>query len=323
MASRFRSFTSCTAEQSNILQHSDSNQGPEQLYVGNGKGGTKEILLKGKDEGGIYSFDNLVVSRSVKNLAPIASSYGSASSSSTPSFSKNVSFSISNMHRHNSVVNNDLNKSNDALSTSVTSLTSNTDLPHSHSAFIYSTDANINLPSSNSNASLQNNIPMTKLQNSFELWHKRLGHSNIKSPNHAGEKSSVAIQTHQGVIPIPWKPIPPSPRDNTRPPSPTPTPEQQVPQSIPNADTPLAVTTTSAPTTQPIPIYGIEVIFPIQPPTTNTSLPQPQNTHHMLTRSKTGNINPATLQFISANHLELKFTLPKTVSQASKIPHWK
>ncbi|MED6224115.1 hypothetical protein PIB30_080616 [Stylosanthes scabra] len=34
-----------TAEQSNILQHSYNNKGLEQLYVGNGKGVTKEMLL--------------------------------------------------------------------------------------------------------------------------------------------------------------------------------------------------------------------------------------------------------------------------------------
>ncbi|MED6163601.1 hypothetical protein PIB30_081550 [Stylosanthes scabra] len=50
-----------TAEQSNILQHSDTNHGPELLYVT-----TKELLLKGKAEGGIYYFDNLVVLKNHK-----------------------------------------------------------------------------------------------------------------------------------------------------------------------------------------------------------------------------------------------------------------
>ncbi|MED6191783.1 hypothetical protein PIB30_003584 [Stylosanthes scabra] len=52
-----------TAEHSNILQHSDSAHAPDQLYVGNGKGVTKEVLHKGKARGGIYCFENLVIPR--------------------------------------------------------------------------------------------------------------------------------------------------------------------------------------------------------------------------------------------------------------------
>ncbi|MED6176118.1 hypothetical protein PIB30_084839 [Stylosanthes scabra] len=59
-----------TTEHSNIMQHSDSHQGPEQLYVSNGKRVTKELLLKGKAERGIYSFDNLVISRISQNQHP-------------------------------------------------------------------------------------------------------------------------------------------------------------------------------------------------------------------------------------------------------------
>ncbi|MED6115143.1 hypothetical protein PIB30_087400 [Stylosanthes scabra] len=194
-----------TADQFNIVQHADSNQGPEQLYGGNGNGDAKEMLLKGKVEGGIYSFDNLVVSRSAKFLAPTSSSYGSAS----------------------------------------------------------------------------NKI------------------------------SSISIQNLQGVILISREPIPPFSRDNTRRPSPTLTPKHQVPQPTPNDDPPPVVTTTSTPTKTPIPISGIEIVLPTPPPAAHTSLPQPQNTHRMLTRSKIDNINLASLLSVSVHDLELKFTLPK------------
>ncbi|MED6187924.1 hypothetical protein PIB30_081169 [Stylosanthes scabra] len=50
-----------TAEHSNLVQHNDSTQGPEQLYVGNEKGVTKVMLLKGNTKGGLYFFNNLVV----------------------------------------------------------------------------------------------------------------------------------------------------------------------------------------------------------------------------------------------------------------------
>ncbi|MED6107528.1 hypothetical protein PIB30_014821 [Stylosanthes scabra] len=43
-----------TAEHSNILQHSESNQAPEQLL------GTKAILFKGRTKGGLYCFDDLL-----------------------------------------------------------------------------------------------------------------------------------------------------------------------------------------------------------------------------------------------------------------------
>ncbi|MED6130729.1 hypothetical protein PIB30_003305 [Stylosanthes scabra] len=90
-----------TAEQSNLLQHSDANHGPEQLFVGNGKGvsilntgssflfdksknGTKEMLLKGRTSGGLYYFDNLTVPKSgspahttVSNSSPLPTSVSS------------------------------------------------------------------------------------------------------------------------------------------------------------------------------------------------------------------------------------------------------
>ncbi|MED6194829.1 hypothetical protein PIB30_032143 [Stylosanthes scabra] len=56
-----------TAEQSNILQHNESNQGLEQLYVANGKGVTRAMLLKGNTKGGLYFFDNLVVPKPESN----------------------------------------------------------------------------------------------------------------------------------------------------------------------------------------------------------------------------------------------------------------
>ncbi|MED6181644.1 hypothetical protein PIB30_021066 [Stylosanthes scabra] len=54
-----------TAEHSNILQSTDSNNDPEQVYMGNGQGVTKCHLLQGKAKGGIYSFDNLEIPRNI------------------------------------------------------------------------------------------------------------------------------------------------------------------------------------------------------------------------------------------------------------------
>ncbi|MED6223696.1 hypothetical protein PIB30_076629 [Stylosanthes scabra] len=68
--------------------------------------GTKEILLKGRAKGGIYSFDDLVVSRLTKNLA----SSVSVPSGSTPPFSRTVFCFVPNMHRHSTFVSTPLSK---------------------------------------------------------------------------------------------------------------------------------------------------------------------------------------------------------------------
>ncbi|MED6175468.1 hypothetical protein PIB30_078681 [Stylosanthes scabra] len=92
------------------MQDSDSNQGPEQLYVGNGKGVTKELLLKGKAEGGIYSFDNLVVSRISQNPHLTMFSHTPVPSSSATQSSRNVIFTVFNKCSHKTTVNSQLNK---------------------------------------------------------------------------------------------------------------------------------------------------------------------------------------------------------------------
>ncbi|MED6139991.1 hypothetical protein PIB30_088932 [Stylosanthes scabra] len=74
-------------------------------------------------------------------------------------------------------------------------------------------------------------------------------------------------------------------------------------------------------TTTSIPISRIEIVLP--PPTAADPAPQiqPQNTHQMLTRSKTGNIKPTTLISVSVQDPDFKYTLPKSASQALKFPH--
>ncbi|MED6167568.1 hypothetical protein PIB30_003945 [Stylosanthes scabra] len=76
-----------------------------------------------------------------------------------------------------------------------------------------------------------------------------------------------------------------------------------------------------APAMTSIPIFGIEIVLPTTA-TTSDSAPaqQPQNTHKMITRSKSGNIKPSTHLLVSEQDPDLKFHLPKTAALALKFP---
>ncbi|MED6144847.1 hypothetical protein PIB30_019468 [Stylosanthes scabra] len=120
-------------------------------------------------------------------------------------------------------------------------------------------------------------------------------------------------------------------------------PLSQNPESASSTISPTIQTTSPAsetqqqsetPSTQPapaattIPISGIEIVLPLsQPQQAEAQQPLPQtatkNAHHMITRSKAGNIKPTTHLLLSEKDTNLHFTLPKTATQALKFPHWK
>ncbi|MED6143849.1 hypothetical protein PIB30_009659 [Stylosanthes scabra] len=86
--------------------------------------------------------------------------------------------------------------------------------------------------------------------------------------------------------------------------------------------TPSSEATHSAVVPNQVPISDIETILPIfDIPIAATSIPPTSNTHHMVTRSKSGFLKPKTSITITTKTIGYTIRIPKNAKQALQVPN--